>query len=213
MRVERIVVGALETNCYLICCDETEEAVVIDPGADPERILRAVEEAGVHVAAIVNTHGHFDHIAANGPLKEATGADVWVHPFDADMLTDGNLNGSALFFGLPRAVPPADRFLEDGDEVSCGKIAMKVIHAPGHSPGSVLLLAGGHIFCGDTLFRGSIGRWDLPGGSFEALIRSIRDRLLRLGDDIVVHPGHGSETTIGYERRYNPFLTDGTVLV
>mgnify|MGYP000088294956 CR=1 FL=1 len=213
MRVERIVVGALETNCYLVSCDETGEAVVIDPGAEPERILRAVEKAGARVVAIVNTHGHFDHIAANGPLKDVTHAEVWVHPSDADMLTDGNLNGSALLFGIPQTVPPADRFLDDGCEVRFGNLKIKVLHTPGHSPGSVSLLVEGHLFCGDTLFRGSIGRWDLPGGSFQTLMRSIRDKLLPLGDEVAVHPGHGPETTIGWEKRHNPFLTDGTVLV
>lgn len=210
MRISRIVVGALETNCYVISCDETGEAVVVDPGAEPERVLRAT--GGLEVVAIVDTHGHYDHVGANGQVKEATGAEVWIHPSDAGMLTDGNLNGSAEFLGAPLTVPPADRFLGEG-KVKFGNLEVEVIHTPGHSPGSVSLFLEGHLFCGDLLFRGSVGRWDLPGGSFGELMSSIAEKLLPLGDDVVVHPGHGPETKIGWERRYNPFLADGTFVV
>ena len=211
MRIKRIVVGALETNCYIISCEETGEAVVVDPGAEPDRVLR--ETQGLEVVAIVDTHGHYDHVGANGQVKKATGADVWIHPSDGNMLTDGNLNGSAMFLGAPVTVPPADRFLGEGEEIRFGRLSMRAIHTPGHSPGSASLFVDGHLFCGDVLFRGSVGRWDLPGGSFGELMRSITEKLLPLGDDVVVHPGHGPETTIGWERRYNPFLTDGTFVV
>ena len=211
MRIERIVVGPLETNCYVISCEETGRAVVVDPGAEPERILRAVE--GLEVVAILDTHGHYDHVGANGQVKDATGADVWIHPSDSGMLSDGDLNGSTLLLGFPVTVPPADRSLLEGDIVRFGNIEMRTIHTPGHSPGSVSLLVEGHLICGDVLFRGSVGRWDLPGGSPSQLLRSVTEKLLPLGDEVVVHPGHGPETTLGWERAYNPFLTEDSFLV
>ena len=205
MIIQKLIVGDLQANCYLVGCETTRKGAVIDPGGDAEVILDAIEKSGVDVGLIINTHGHFDHFGANGPLKEATGASILIHRADAYLLTRAQVNLSSLFL-RPIASPPADRFLEDGDDIDLGELHLKVRHTPGHSPGGICLVGDAFVFAGDTLFRGSIGRPDLPGGSEEALIRSIRTQLLTLADDTVVYPGHGEESTIGFERRHNPFL-------
>ena len=192
-------------NCYILGCEATREAVVIDPGDEADRILMTLAELKLKVKAIIDTHGQFDHVGANIRMMEATGAELLIHADDQPML--GELARSAAGFGLRAENSPApDRNLSDGDTVSFGSHTLTVIHTPGHSRGGICLLGDGVVFVGDTLFAGSIGRTDFPGGSYDTLISSIKEKLLCLDDSVVVYPGHGPETTIGQERRLNPFL-------
>jgi glyoxylase-like metal-dependent hydrolase (beta-lactamase superfamily II) len=178
--------------------------VVIDPGGDGDRILAVVEAERLTVTGIVNTHGHFDHVGANKHVKSATGVDLMIHSLDAPMLK--HMAQTAAAWGLRADESPApDRLLEDGDTVMCGNIEFKVIHTPGHSPGGISLYADNAVFVGDSLFAGSIGRTDLPGGSYDTLIQSIQTRLFSLPDDVVVYAGHMDTSTIGREKRTNPF--------
>jgi glyoxylase-like metal-dependent hydrolase (beta-lactamase superfamily II) len=154
---------------------------------------------------IINTHGHIDHIACNNLLKAKTKALLLIHRLDADMLVDANKNFSS-FMGKVICSPPADKLLEEGDEISLGTLNLIVIHTPGHTPGGISLVSNNMVFSGDTLFAGGIGRTDLPGGSYPDLIKSIKEKLLILGDDKTIYPGHGPDSTIGEERRTNPYL-------
>lgn len=207
MILARIVVGPLEVNCYILADENTGDAVVIDPGADAEDILRVVLEKNLKVRYIINTHAHFDHVGANARIKQETGAEILMHEADADML-EGAVD-QAAFFGSRILPPPTpDRYVKDGDSVSAGGITLAVLHTPGHSRGGICLLADGMVFTGDSLFAGSIGRTDFEGGDLMTLINSIRTKLLRLPDDTRVLPGHGPDTTIGRELRDNPFLND-----
>jgi len=192
-------------NCFILGCEKTKEAAVIDPGDDADKILMALAKAELKVKYLINTHGHFDHVGANKRMKEATGADIACHPEDEPMLVE--LSKSAAMFGLSAEnSPPADILLKDGDQIFFGEITLKVIHTPGHSPGGICLYTPGHLFAGDTLFMGSIGRTDLPGGDYDTLISSIKTKLLDLPEDTMVYTGHGPETGIGNEKRMNPFL-------
>ena len=205
MIIKSLEVGPIMANCYILGCEETGEAVVIDPGDEADRILIKLSEARLKVKYLINTHGHFDHVAANKRMKEVTDADLLIHPEDAPMLAE--LNRAASSFGLSAEnSPDADRYINDGDEVSFGSITLKVIHTPGHSRGGICLYTPGHLFVGDTLFAGSIGRTDLPGGNYDTLIASIKEKLLVFDDNTIVYPGHGPETTIGREKKINPFL-------
>ncbi len=189
LTIQTLLVGVLGTNCYLVSDPESREMLVIDPGAEAERILAAIRAGGVKVAAIVNTHGHWDHIGANGEVKEATGAPLLIHEADAGITS-----------------PPADRLLHGEEELPLGRFKLRVIHTPGHSPGSICLYLPGVLFSGDTLFAESVGRTDLPGGSLSQLVSSIREKLFVLPDETVVHPGHGPSTTVGEERSLNPYV-------
>ncbi len=205
MIIKELVVGPLMANCFIFGCEETKEAVVIDPGGDADRILLSLAESGLKVKYIINTHGHFDHVAANGKIKDATGADILIHPLDASML--GSLSTNAAIFGISvENSPPCDQTIEEGDTVSFGKITLKVLHTPGHTPGGISLYTDKIVFVGDTLFAGSIGRTDFPGGNFNTLISSIRTKLFKMDDDVRVLSGHGPETSIGSEKRFNPFV-------
>jgi glyoxylase-like metal-dependent hydrolase (beta-lactamase superfamily II) len=200
-----MAVGPIQANCFILGCEETLEAVVIDPGEEAERILSAVSESNLTVKYIINTHGHMDHVSANKKLKDATGAPILIHHLDAPMLDQ--VASSAAAWGLNAENSPApDRELEDGDEVTFGNITLTVIHTPGHTRGGISLKAQNDVFVGDTLFAGSIGRTDFPGGSFETIKESIQQKLFKLGDDVTVHAGHGPNTTIGQEKRHNPFV-------
>ncbi len=210
--IKSLPVGPIMANCYILGCEETAAAVVIDPGDDVDKILLALAESKLTVNYIINTHGHFDHVGGNRQLKEATGADILIHAGDAPML--GHLKEAAASFGLSSDSSPApDRLLEDGDSLSFGKITLQVLYTPGHSPGGIsLYIPGvpGAVFVGDTLFAGSIGRTDLPGGNFDILKRSIHDKLFVLPEAVTVYPGHMGNTTIGREKRTNPFVGIGT---
>ncbi len=205
MIIKELVVGPLMANCFICGCSKTKEAVVIDPGGDADTILLSLADSKLKVKYIINTHGHFDHVSANGKMKDATGADILIHPLDAPMLE--KLSSSAAFFGVSvENSPPCDQTLEEDDTVSFGDITLKVIHTPGHTPGGISLYTNGIVFVGDTLFAGSIGRTDFPGGDFNTLISSIKTKLFNMEDDIRVFSGHGPETSIGVEKRHNPFV-------
>lgn len=205
MIIKTLAVGPIMANCYIVGCENTKSAVVIDPGDEADKILMALAESQLTVKYIINTHGHFDHVGANKRLKEATGADILIHSADAFMLEQ--ISAASMAFGLKvEDSPPADRILEEGDTIEFGDITMKVIHTPGHSPGGIALSCDEIVFVGDSLFYGSIGRTDFPGGDYNTLISSIKNKLFPLGDETVVYTGHGPETSIGQEKRMNPFL-------
>ncbi len=205
MIIKKLAVGPIQANCFIVGCDQTKEAVVIDPGGDADRILMALAESKLTVKYILNTHGHFDHVSENKKIKDVTGADILIHELDKPMLDQ--LEMSASMFGLNvENSPPPDKTVDDGDTISFGSVTLKVIHTPGHSPGGVSFYTDGHAFVGDTLFAGSVGRTDLPGGSMQTLVESIQKKLFVLGDDVVVYCGHGPETTIRDEKKYNPFV-------
>ena len=205
MIIKELVVGPLMANCFICGCSKTKEAVVIDPGGDANTILLSLADSKLKVKYIINTHGHFDHVSANGKMKDATGADILIHPLDAPMLE--KLSSNAAFFGVSvENSPPCDQTLEEGDTVSFGDITLKVIHTPGHTPGGISLYTNGVVFVGDTLFAGSIGRTDFPGGDFNTLISSIKTKLFNMEDNMRVFSGHGPETSIGIEKRHNPFV-------
>ncbi|MBU1713182.1 MAG: MBL fold metallo-hydrolase [Proteobacteria bacterium] len=208
MIIKDLSVGPIMANCFIVGCEKTREAAVIDPGDEPDKILLTLAGLKLKVKYIINTHGHFDHVGGNKRMKDATGADILIHSLDAPML--GYISQSASAWGMnAEDSPPPDLMLKDGDEVKFGDITLKVIHTPGHSPGGISLYSDGFVFVGDTLFAGSIGRTDFPGGDFDTLISSIRKKLFVLGDDVRVFTGHGPETTIGAEKKYNPFAGQG----
>ncbi len=207
MIIKTLPVGPIQANCYILGCEETLEAAIIDPGDETDRILRALAESRLTAKLIINTHGHFDHVGANKKLKEISGAAILIHSLDAPMLDQ--LSSSASAWGLAADnSPKPDKELQDGDEVTFGHVNLKVLHTPGHTPGGISLYTADFVFVGDTLFAGSIGRTDFPGGSFETLKESIRNKLFVLGDQVKVYAGHGPPTTIGQERRSNPFVGD-----
>lgn len=204
MIIKILPVGPIMANCFILGCEKTKDAVVIDPGDEAETILSSLAESELKLKFIINTHGHFDHTGANKKVKDATGAPILIHPLDAPMLK--RISASAAAWGLfAEDSPPPDRTLEDGDTISFGEITLHVIHTPGHSPGGISLYTDGSVFVGDTLFAGSIGRTDLPGGNFDTLISAIRKKLFMLEDHVRVFTGHGPETTIGEEKLFNPF--------
>ncbi|MCL4516408.1 MAG: MBL fold metallo-hydrolase [Firmicutes bacterium] len=208
MIFKQFILGPMGANCYLIGCEETRAAAVIDPGGEPSEVLAEIKRLGLTLRCVINTHGHVDHIAGNRAVKEATGAEILIHAADAPMLTNSRLNLSSFLedeAGL-LAGPPADRELLDDEVIEVGHLSIQVRHTPGHTPGGICLLAGDALFSGDTLFAESIGRTDFPGGSAETLIRSIQQKLLVLPDETPVYPGHGPMTTIGDEKALNPFL-------
>ena len=202
-----LMVGLLEVNCYILGDEETKEAVVIDPGGDEDEILEALKYHELQLKLIIDTHGHFDHVDANQPLKEATGAKIAIHELDAAMLA--NPSQEALFFTGNRVrLSQADILLKEGDILSFGSYRLQVLHTPGHTPGGISLVMEGHpwVYVGDLLFAGSIGRTDFPGGSFEDLTNAVRTKIFPLGDHYTVFPGPGPVTTVGLVRRYNPFF-------
>jgi len=208
MILKMFTVGFLSTNCYIVGCEKTKEAVIIDPGfssAEAKQIFKEISRIDLEVKFVVNTHGHVDHIFGNRLVKERTGAQILIHKDDKVMLTDSRLNLSRDL-GLAITSPPADQLLLDGAVIEVGQLNLKVVHTPGHTRGSISILVENAVFTGDTLFAGSIGRTDLPGSSFRMIMHSIRDKLMNLPDYMRVYPGHGPTSTIGEERRNNPFI-------
>ena len=191
MIVKCFKVGWLSTNCYVVSCQETKEAAVIDPGleseVEAELILSYIKQKGLKIKYIINTHGHPDHISGDAAVKEATGAPIIIHENGYDRVE-------------------ADRKLQDGDIINVGNFKLFVFHTPGHTPCGICLLGDNIVFTGDSLFAGSIGRTDFPGGSFQQLMTSIKTKLLPLPDSFKVYPGHESFSSIGEEKKYNPFL-------
>ncbi len=207
MFLRKVMTGSMLANCYIIADEETKEAAIIDPGAEGEEILKVVRSNDLKVKYIINTHGHMDHIGANAKVKETTGAKILIHEDDRNLLSSPVKN-LAIFWGRVTKSPPADRLLKDGETISLGHLEIEVIHTPGHTRGSICLLVDNRLFTGDTLMRNTIGRTDLPGASSTMLVQSIKERLLPLEDGIEVYPGHEEETTIGREKRNNPFLQE-----
>ena len=206
---EHRVVGPLQCNCYVVGDPETRRAIVVDPGDDADGIVDATASHGLTVTAIVATHAHFDHVVAAERVRALTGAPFLLHRDDRWLL-DWLQESGRLFLGVELPPPPdVDGDLGEGDVVRAGDAGLEVLHTPGHSPGSVCLVGDGVVFSGDTLFASSVGRTDLPGGDADALVAAIRDKLFALDDDVRVLPGHGLATTLGVERRDNPFVGVG----
>ena len=206
MKVVTIPNGRFAENCYLVIDESAGACAIVDPGEEAGLIAHKIAAAGARPVAIWLTHAHVDHVLGVGRLQRETGVPVYLHPGDR-MLYD-HAPEQAIAFGMrAERLPPPDRELAHGDVLAVGTLTWRVRHAPGHSPGSVVFEGHGVAFVGDVLFQGSIGRTDLPGGDFDTLLRSIERELLTLPDSTIVYSGHGPETTVGHERRANPFLT------
>jgi glyoxylase-like metal-dependent hydrolase (beta-lactamase superfamily II) len=202
-----VTVGLFQENCYLYACPQTREAVIIDPGDEPEQIVKTIQELKLIPKYILNTHGHIDHISAIDAVSEVYPVPLAIHPADVYMYTDWRM---ASLFGrtAPLVKRKPDMLLKEGDRITIGTLTLEVLHTPGHSPGGVCFVSRPFcVFSGDTLFYRGIGRTDLEGGDFRQLIRSIREKLYTLDDDLVVFPGHGQPTTILEEKHENPFVS------
>jgi len=208
MLVKMFTVGGFSTNCYVVSCEQTKEAIIVDPGFDSrietEKIFKYIEVNALRLKSIINTHGHPDHTCGNGVVKEKFNVPIIIHEFDAHMLGEAGKK-IAFFFGFSGSSPAADSLLHEGDMVNFGRITLKVMQTPGHSRGSISLIGTKEVFTGDTLFCGSIGRTDFPESSELEMNSSLR-KLSLLPDGFVVYSGHGPKTTIGEEKRNNPFL-------
>lgn len=198
-------VGPLDVNCYIVGCKTTKDVVIIDPGGDVKNILQVLNDDLMRPVYIIATHAHFDHISGVKGLQDATGCQFLLNKNDLPLVE--NIAKQAEFFGIKAPERPIiDRFIKEGDKIKVGNLHLKVIDTPGHTPGGISLYIDNKAFVGDTIFHGSIGRTDLPGGSYETLISSIKDKIFTLDDNTKLYPGHGPSTTIKYEKRYNPFL-------
>lgn len=207
MKIETFVLGDVRTNCYLLINEETKEALVVDPADRADVIVRKLIDEGLTLKAILLTHGHGDHILAVGALKKQFGVKVYAAKAEEALLSDTAQNLSKALFGIEVTVKP-DVLLEDGQELEEAGIRLRMLHTPGHTPGGCCYYQAEEkiLFSGDTLFCGSIGRTDFPGGSLSQLVRSVKEKLLVLPEDVKVYPGHEEMTTIGHEKRYNPYM-------
>ena len=212
MIIERIPVGGYQVNTYLVACAETKEGVLIDPAGEEDLLAFLVKKAGVRLKYILNTHGHADHVVANRKLKQMYSVPVCMHKADDEFFSDANTRKIITKeLGLPPP-EPADILFEDGDIFKVGNLSIKVIHTPGHTPGSSCFLAEGHLFTGDTLFVGDVGRTDLTGGSLDTLLESLEKKIIKLPPETKIWPGHDygdtPTSTIGREMEENPYITD-----
>ncbi len=209
LRVESFSLGPLQTNAYLLINAAGNRAVVIDPGMNPSRLVKRIAELELEVEAILLTHAHFDHMGGLEEVRQAAGCPVYLHDLEADWLTDARKNGSARWSDVtpPIVAEPAEHALDEGQTLELIGLSFRVMHTPGHSPGSVSFLYDTHLFSGDVLFRQSVGRTDLPGGRDVDLHHSIANKLYKLPSDVTVYPGHGPRTTIGYEKANNPYVS------
>ena len=206
MRIETYNVGPLDNNTYVLVDKSTGEAALVDPSFDSRTVWTSIHRAGWKITWLLNTHAHIDHVVENAYFADLTGAPLALH--DADLPLLNGMEAQARWMGIPApaVIQPTYSFT-DGEEIEIGSERIRVVHTPGHSPGSVSLIGDGFVIAGDVLFAGSIGRTDLPGGSLHTLLKAIRTRLFVLPDDTRVYPGHGAATTIGRERRSNPFVS------
>ena len=208
MVLEKLVVGPLQANCYIVGCESSHEALVIDPGGEPERIIQRLQFSNLRAVKVVGTHAHLDHVLGAKELCAATGAPLLLHRDEMQVLASLR-EWTRMWLGFdPGAPPEVGAHLGHGDTITLGNLTLQVVDTPGHSPGSVSLVMEdeGAVFVGDLLFQGSIGRSDLPGGDHATLIRSVEERIFPLGDGVIVYSGHGPETTVGRERTTNPFF-------
>ena len=208
MNIETLVVGPIETNCYIASDPVSREAVIIDAGDDAEEILAYVEQNRLQVKYLLNTHGHFDHIQANDAIREKTGAKLAIHADDVELLASPEKVNAGMMSVIHGCREP-ELVLHNGDTIAFGPYQLRVIYTPGHSKGGCCFYEVQEKVCftGDTLFRGSIGRTDLYGGNYVVLLKSVRERLQVVADDVTIYPGHGPESTMAFERRANPYLT------
>ena len=207
MKIKALTVGPIMENCYILYDENTLEGIIVDPGDDATDILSVVNSLKLTIKYIVDTHGHADHIGANEELHAKLNAKLAIHPADEPMLTDPQLNLSDCgYMGRKIISPVADVLLHEGDIISFGSCNLKVVHTPGHTPGGICLVGEGVVISGDSLFAGSIGRTDFSNGSMHDLIENLKAKILTLDSSYKVYPGHGGATTIGYERRANPYL-------
>lgn len=208
MIVKQLTVGMMEVCCYLVGCEKTRKGLIIDPGGDDDKVLAECARQKLEIVSIINTHGHPDHVCGNARIKKATGAEIIMHEEDAVFFRRPEIIKYFSMLGLA-ASPPPDRTVKDQDLITAGEISLRVLHTPGHTPGGICLYSAPHLFCGDTLFVGAVGRTDFPGGGTQILLNAISKKLLILPDDTIVWPGHGyggDRSTIGEERKHNPFL-------
>ncbi|WP_053957021.1 MBL fold metallo-hydrolase [Inediibacterium massiliense] len=207
MIIHKIEAGIYAVNCYILACEETKKACIIDPGGDGEKILKYINDNDLKPQFILLTHAHGDHIGGIPAIKEKIDLPVYLHEEDEDLFSDANKNLSSMMSG-PTVEMKADQYLKDQDTIKLGNLNLHIMHTPGHTRGGISIYVENVVFTGDTLFAGSIGRTDFEGGSFEAIIHSIKSKLLNLGDQVKVFPGHGPSSTIGREKIYNPFLAE-----